>query len=299
MNAKLTFLGLLFQAGLLVSICSAPALGGTCVVKPNGLCDTQQLQRVPLKIYRNFLVVAEGQIGGIPDRLNFVLDTGTAPSAISQKLAQRLGLGTTPSSTLALGTRVSVRASTLSEIDLGPIRALSLPVLIKDLSRLEKDMGIQIAGIIGMDVLSKSNFHLDYDKKELEFGDISHEGVPIPFDARAGIALADVRLGGKFLRMLVDTGSEYVVLLGGNLGETGLPVLRETSQSGVSVADQKMRVQEFSAPDIMLGGRHFSDETVFLVPGSSDPVFDGLLSVRALGFRSLSYDRAYGTMFLQ
>jgi len=40
-------------------------------------------------------------------------------------------------------------------------------------------------------------------------------------------------------------------------------------------------------------------DRAYLVPGSADPAFDGLLGVRALGFRSLSYDQATGTLFLQ
>jgi predicted aspartyl protease len=297
MKTKLTFVGLLVQAGLLVS--SGPAHAGTRVVNPGDAGSTEHGRHIPLKIYRNFLVVAEGQIDGTPERQNFILDTGTAPSVINQKLVTQLGLRTVPSSTLALGTQVSARASTIPEIELGPIRASSLSVLVKDLSRLEHDIGIPIAGIIGMDVLSKSNFRLDYEMREIEFGDVSHEGVPVHFDARAGIAVADVKLGGKSVRMLVDTGSELVVLLGGNFGEAGWLALRNTSQSGVSLADQKMRVQEFSAPDIILGGQHFSKDTAYFVPGSADPVFDGLLGVRALGFCSLSYDRSFGTIYLQ
>jgi hypothetical protein len=257
------------------------------------------VQRLPLKIIRNFLVVAEGHIGGFSEPQNFVLDTGTAPSVINLKLGTHLAMGSTPASTAVLGAQVNVRASTLPEIDLGPIRALSLPVLLNDLSPLENDIGIPIAGIIGMDVLWRSNFRLDYDKREIDFGAISHEGVPVRFDARAGIAVADARVGGKSVRMLVDTGSQFVVLLGGNFADTGWLALRNISKSGASLAGQKMPIQEFSAPDIILGGQHFSKGTAYLVPGGADPVFDGLLGVRALGFRILSYDRARATLYLQ
>ncbi len=164
-------------------------------------------------------------------------------------------------------------------------------MLVKDLSRLESDFGISIAGIIGMDVLSKSDFRLDYEMSEIEFGDISHDGVPVQFDERAGIAVANVTIDGKPVRMLVDTGAEFVVLLGGNFEEAAWPALRNSAQSGVSVASNKVRLQKFSAPDISLGGKHFRNGTAYFVPGSADPVFDGLLGVRALGFRSLSYDR--------
>ena len=297
MRAKLTFVGLLVLAGLLVF--SGPAYAGGCITNPGAAGDDGHTDHIPTKIYRNFLVVAEGQIGGAPECLNFVLDTGTSPSVINLKLLAQLGLRATHSSTLALGTRAFALASTIPELELGPIRATSLPVMVKDLSRLESDFGISIAGIIGMDVLSKSNFRLDYDTGEIEFGDISHEGVPVQFDERAGIAVANVTIAGRPVRMLVDTGSEFVVLLGGNFGDAPWLTLRNSAQSGASVADQKVRLQKFSAPDISLGGKHFSKGTAYFVPGSADPVFDGLLGIRALGFRSLSYDRACGTIYLQ
>ena len=297
MNAKRILVGLLILAGLLVS--SGAVHAETCVENSAIACSAGHVLRLPLKIYRNFLVVAEGHIGGVPEPLNFVLDTGTAPSVINLRLGTQLGLGSTPSFTAALGAQVPVSASTLPEIDLGPDRAFSMPVLLTDLSQLENDIGIPIAGIIGMDLLWRSNFRLDYDKSEIDFGVTSHEGVPLRFDARAGIAVADVRLGGRSLHMLVDTGSEFVVLLGGNLEDTGWLGLRNISQSGQSLADQTMHIQEFAAPEIVLGAQHFTKYRAYLVPGGADPVFDGLLGVRALGFRSLSYDRARGTMYLQ
>jgi hypothetical protein len=55
----------------------------------------------------------------------------------------------------------------------------------------------------------------------------------------------------------------------------------------------------FSAPDIILGGQHFSNERAYLVPGSADPLFDGLLGIRALGLRSFSYDQACETIYLE
>jgi hypothetical protein len=297
MKTKLILFGLLILAGQLLF--SGTARAATCVDHSRLTCDARKGERLPLKIYRNFLVVAEGHIGGVPESQNFILDTGTAPSVINLELGTRLGLRFTASSTAALGTQVSMGASTIPEIDLGPIHAFSMPVLLKDMSQLENDIGIPIAGIIGMDLLWRSNFRLDYDKREIDFGEISHHGVPVRFDARAGIAVADVIFEGKTVHMLVDTGSEFVVFLGRNFGDAGLPGLRNISQSGESLADQKMPIQEFSAPNIILGGQHFTKYRAYIVPGGSDPVFDGLLGVRALGFRSLSYDRARGTIYLQ
>jgi hypothetical protein len=150
-----------------------------------------------------------------------------------------------------------------------------------------------------MDVLSRSSFHLDYEKKEIEFGEVSPDGIPVHFDARAGIAVAEVSVEGRRARILVDTGSDRVVLFGGNFAEAGWLALRNTSQSGSSLADPGMSLQVFSARDIVVGGQHFSDDRAYFVLGNADPAFDGLLGVRALGFNGLSYHRASETIFLQ
>jgi aspartyl protease len=257
------------------------------------------LQTIPLKIYRDFLPVAEAEIGGISGTQHFILDTGASPSVVSVDIARRLQLATTPSSFTAAGTVVPMKLAVLPEIDLGPIRATSLTVQVQDLSPLERDWGVPIAGIIGMDVLSKSSFRLDYDRSEIVFGESSHEGVPAPFDSRAGIAMLRVTLQGKAARLLVDTGSERVVLFGGNFAEGGWKGLRNAEETGTTVADRKIAMRRFSAPDILVGEQHFHTQAAYFVPATADPVFDGLLGVRALGFCRLAYDDASKTVYLQ
>jgi hypothetical protein len=189
--------------------------------------------------------------------------------------------------------------SILPDLTFGPIHATSLPVLVADLSRFENDFGIAIAGILGMDVLSKSDFTLDYDARQIEFGNAPREGIPVNYDARAGTSVVSVKIGNRTARLLVDTGSEFVVLLGGNFGELDGLKLQKASQPGVSFAEEKMHMQKFSAPEISIGQRKFSSDNIFFVPGKTDPEFDGLLSVRALGFRRISYDRACQTLYLE
>jgi hypothetical protein len=288
--------GVLLLAAALATSASSHAASPRA--KPDSKLNGAQ-RSIALGIYRNFLVVAEGQFGPVLQHQNFVLDTGTAPSIINSSVVSQLGLANVPSIFRAAGKPVSARAAIIPEFELGPIRIVSLPVYVQDLSQLERDYGIPIAGIIGLDVLSHSSFHLDYDKREIEFGNVSREGIPVPFDARAGIALADVSIDGKQARMLVDTGSDRVIVFGGNFSEAVWPVLRKTSEFGSSLVDPHMSVQVFSAAEIILGSRHFSVDRAYFLPTTADPAFDGLLGVRALGFRALSYDQSSATLYLQ
>ena len=301
MRTKHKLASLLLVAGFLGSTGYLHAAGCPTTPDREGLrrdaVDTPP-QVIPLKIFHNYLIVVEAYLGGLPQPQNFVLDTGTSPSIINVTLVKQLGLETVSSTLADIGKIIPTQTSTIPEIDIGPIRAVSVPVGVNDLSRLEQDLGIPIAGIIGWDVLSKSSFRLDYDKREIEFGATSHQGILVHIDTRVGMAVADVRIEGRAARMLVDTGTDRLVLLGGNFADLGWLALRNTSQSGRSFVDQKMPVQVFSAPDIIVGEKHFSNERAYLVPGSTDPLFDGLLGVRALGLRSFSYDQACETIYL-
>jgi hypothetical protein len=295
-KAKPRMAALFFFCGLLSS---GPTSAGNSPANSARPADAAIPRSIPLRIFRDYLVVAEGQFGGRLRHQNFVLDTGTAPSIIDTKSLRELGLATTASTMVAMGKVIPTGIAILPELDLGPLKAVSLRVQVQDLSRLERDLGISVAGIIGLDVLSKSSFRLDYEKKQMEFGQVSDEGIPVSFDARTGTAVALANIEGIPARLLVDTGSDRVAVLGRNLPDTKRLALRTTRQRGSSVADQGMEVQVFFAPDIALGGKHFTLEKAYFIPDASYPAFDGILGVRALGFRAIAYDQARAALFLQ
>src|SRR5947209_6033657 len=240
---------------------------------------------IPIKIYSGYLVLVEGQIAGISGPQNFVLDTGTSPSIINERLVRDLKFVTKPSSIIAAGKTVITQSTIVPEITLGPIHAGTLRMNVQDLSQAERDFEVPIAGIIGFDVLAKSSFRLDYGKKQLEFGEMSHHGIPVNVDPQTNISVVGVSVAGKMVRMIVDTGTDRVVILGGNFTDVSWLQPRETSQYGKNVAGQDSKIEVFSAPDLLLGSEHFSAARAYLVAGGQAPQFDGLLGVRALGFR--------------
>src|SRR5579863_267903 len=169
-------------------------------------------QTIPIRLYRGFLVVAEGHFGTILQHQNFLLDTGTSPSIINRDLAVPLDLRMSAAVLASVGRDSNAKQAVLPEIDIGPIRVHELPVFVSDLSALEKDLGIPIAGVIGLDVLSKTSFRLDYQKKWIEFGKFTPGGITVSLPVGSGIAVAQVTWGGTPVRMMVDTGSEQLVL---------------------------------------------------------------------------------------
>jgi predicted aspartyl protease len=245
------------------------------------------------------MVVAEGQFGDRLEPQNFLLDTGTAPSIVNARLAKQLGLTTISTTVTAAGKTSVIESATPPEIQLGPIHARLLRVQVHDLSRLEQDLGIPIAAILGMDVLSKASFRLDYDKKRLEFSDISVLGIPVSFDQKTGLAVARVWLSGKPARMLLDTGSDQVALWRESLAGSDWRSLASSPRVGTSLTEHAVPVRVFFPNDLILGGERFVLEKAYFIPGGTETDFDGLLGVRALRIRAISYDPSRHVIYLQ
>jgi hypothetical protein len=86
--------------------------------------------------------------------------------------------------TLAVHDRVvDAEQAVLPSVRIGTLRAEFLTVLIRDLGFLQKDLGIRIDGVIGLDVLSLSNFSIDYTIRRITFGTAPVYGSSAPYQS--------------------------------------------------------------------------------------------------------------------
>jgi hypothetical protein len=242
------------------------------------------------------LVVAEGQFGGETLHQNFIIDTGTSPSIVNIGVARHLGLPLSQAKLSAIGRQSETFAATVPEIRLGPLQAMSVSVLVTDLSPVERDLNLPIAGILGMDVLGKSSFRLDYGNRLIEFGDVAPAGIPISLSTRADLPIAEIKVGGKLLHLLVDTGSDRLVFFGPRSAAEFSPNTVNSLLQGKSVTSS-VPVRAVSTIEFELNGQRFHQNAYF-VPDSEEPLFDGLLSVRSLGMRVLSLDADRRVVYL-
>jgi predicted aspartyl protease len=251
---------------------------------------------IPVSVYNGYLVVAAGQIGG--QKENFVIDTGTSPSILNARLAKKMGLQVATSTLVAVGRSLDTGMTVLPELHFGPIHVHNLPVNVMDLSFLENSVGMRIAGLIGMDVLAETSFRLDYQKHELSFGTALEEGIAVRYDRMSRLALAEATLQGRHVRLIVDTGSDLVVVYGESWrpAESASRVV-STMQAGTSVGDQ-VGVRQIAKPELDLGGKQFRDLRTYYVPSASAKGYDGFFGVRALNLHGISFDRNTQTMYL-
>ena len=88
---------------------------------------------IPFQEYRGYLIVVQGSLGET-QRLNFIIDTGTDPSVIDSRIAQKLHMVGEVGRLAVHNQIVEVQQAVLPSLKIGPLRAEFLPVLIRDLA---------------------------------------------------------------------------------------------------------------------------------------------------------------------
>ena len=124
---------------------------------------------VGFDLYHGYLIVARGSAGPMKG-LTFLLDTGASPTVLDPRLARKLHLEQFPASISVLGGSVQAEAAIVPSLNFGPMQRDNVPVLIEDLSFLQKALPVRVDGVIGLDVLGQSAFVIDYASREIHFG---------------------------------------------------------------------------------------------------------------------------------
>jgi len=164
-----------------------------------------------VEIDDGYLIVAEGSIGELHG-LRFLLDTGTSSTAIDRRLAKRLGVIGQEASLINFDKTVRAQWGNISEINYGPEEASDVRVLIEDLRYLRPG-GARVDGILGLDLLRRKSFLVDYARKVVVFGARESDGMrAAPMRAGETELCVEAELNGRKVWMIADTGLWGAVL---------------------------------------------------------------------------------------
>lgn len=243
-------------------------------------------QSIPIKVHQGYLITAKCSVMGQPD-LTAVIDTGVSETAIDLRLAHSLGLSMRSDSADFITGEGVVQAVSIRELKLGPVHADSLAGIAVDLSRMERDFGVRPDLLIGMDLLHRASFTIDYKSQQLIFGAASY----LPHSAKllpnSRFALVGANVNTKPVRLQIDTGlSGFLVYADRVAVRADFPIL---GARAVSIA-QSLRAD---TADVLLevGDWHERNMTTSVIERRARPtVFDGLLGGRAIAHRKLSFD---------
>jgi len=254
------------------------------------LCAGESLAEVPFELYRGYTIVVKGSIGKL-DRLNFLIDTGAVPSVVDQRTVKKLRLAGKAERVSVFTQSVPVQRVVLPELRLGPLQVPSLSVLVRDLSFIEDGVGVHIDALIGLDVLGRTSFSIDYQAKKISFGPVKPSGSAFALEFGPGFVYATLSVQGQPIRLLVDTGAKDLILfesrVHGKLSGAHSQGGKTSSNMGGEASLQQVLLSE-----ARLGNTHLETLNAFLLdaPPQNVPGFDGLLGVRSLGLTRLSFD---------
>ena len=287
----------MFSSRLIELLCVV--LLGSCV-DPAIVSATEHVETHPAKQTElrfglfNGLIIVKGNIGSLKD-VNIILDTGTSPTTISTDIADRLQLRGNRELQLTLNGLVQVQKVTLSGLEIGGICSDSVSVVVQDLSFVDQFVGMRIAGIAGLDVLSSGTFTIDYQKRKIFFGGSEATEKSAHFERRAPFLTVKAKIDGRELELLVDSGT------------TGILVYRKRFEPGserlyfdntlVKTATGTSQSEWFDASNVSLGNENLGRRQVIIA--DSDPVaddFDGLLGFVSLGFHRVTFDFDHGLL---
>ncbi|MFY9530456.1 MAG: pepsin/retropepsin-like aspartic protease family protein [Candidatus Acidiferrales bacterium] len=292
-HAWLTWVAALF-------LCVACATSGVAKsLEGRAYAEAIDLQRrtIPFRLYGGYMIVAKGSLGPLKDQ-KLVIDTGTDPSIVDEKAARLLGMRGMTGKLAMLNGSVVVEQSVVPDVSLGPVRVESLPVIIRDLSFLDKALGEHVDAVIGLDVLAHSSFRIDYRSREIVFGRVTPTGAAVPFESSPPFVTVDMRVDGTPVRLLVDTGASALMLFASHMGgQVNTSPLRP-SDKATSIAGDFM-LRGFVVRHASLSGKELGSLRAFVADDKKGNWrdFDGVVPIAPLGFSEVSFDFDNRTLY--
>jgi hypothetical protein len=172
---------------------------------------------LPAQLVGNLLIVETKWDRFGPYR--FLVDTGSAVTLVSPALARRYpGSGEVPAVVPpvrvrgAAGGVVELPRSRVRRIELGEARFEEVDVLLYDCAPISAHLGIPIDGVLGFPLFREVLLTLDYPGRRLLLRPVTVEtpmpGAMVAVDDARKTPLITLRLGGRSLVALIDSGSD-------------------------------------------------------------------------------------------
>jgi hypothetical protein len=243
-----------------------------------------------IDIYGGYLVVAPASVNGLTN-LRFLLDTGAMNSVVDRTLAEKLGLHGVAASAISFDKDLACEWAKVQEITFGPERISNKHVLIEDLRYLRSG-GAQVDGVIGLDILRRQSFVLDYARRRVTFGKPASPGmrsVPIRVDGRS--ISVEVYVDRRPVRMIADTGVRNAVFYRNALRDSFTVYRVERRSRGLSVGG--VVEDEVAIVTALAIGGHPLDRKVLVVSAPETERLTGVsgyLGLASLNAKEVAFD---------
>jgi predicted aspartyl protease len=242
---------------------------------------------------------------------NFILDTG-CPGLVLNLTYFRHYTNSNDQElerTSMTGNIQAVNQATILNFVLGPVRYFRLEADLVNLGHIENTKGAKILGLLGMSLLRNFEMIIDHEKSLIHFHRIGrkeantwqHEMLSdtaayytVPFEMIDQRIIIRTEMGGKKIRLIIDTGAETNIL------DSRLPdkVFENVTITGrimiTGAGNNRVEALQGDLSGIRIGGQHIAslpiivtnlEKTCFSYSGCVDGIlgFD-FLSLQKFGF---------------
>jgi predicted aspartyl protease len=253
----------------------------------------QERVEVPFQLIDGWAIVLDGTLGGLHNQ-KMLIDTGAVPSAISTRVAKRLRLSGSVQEVSLMNRSIAVKTVRVPEVQLGVVAVEALYMVAMDLGRIEQALGTRIDAVVGLDLLGRQNFSLDYRRKKLVFGTNTNAAAiafQVKHEAGGIYILIPLDSTGEKLQVLLDTGTRDLMLFQRRLGDSlkQLPILAQDFNLNAGGKDSLAEV-EMQLVNVGPISRNKQKAYVWTTPERNLRNFDGLLGPTTLGVTAVAFD---------
>ncbi len=250
---------------------------------------------LPFRLSSGYLIQVEGRIGD-QTHLKFILDTGATISMVDQRIAQRLKLDAHPAQSFNFDRNLKWETAAVPEVQVGPIRAANVVVLVGDLARYS-EFAKKADAIIGMDLLQLSNITIDFGAGNLIFDPAAPKTYLAGGDPMTKCLMVKLQVQGRPVHLIVDTGLRGIILYEERLRKS-VPGLRTAGSIKNATMGGRVQAKQATLPDVVFGNKNREVPVLFLPSPAADtlPGIDGIVGIAALQARRVHLDFSAKTL---
>lgn len=244
---------------------------------------------LPFRLSSGYLIQVEGRIGN-QIHLKFILDTGASITIVDQRIAEKLKLDLGAANSFNFDRNLKWDSANVSEVQVGPIRAANVAVLVGDLSRYSQ-FARKADAIIGMDILKLSDVTIDFGARTLTFDASTPRTYLAGGDPMTACLMVELQVQDHPVHLIVDTGSASIIFYEERLRKR-VPGLRTSGSIKNATMGGRVQVKQATLPDVVFGKRNRDVPVVFLPSPAPDTLagIDGFVGIGALQARRVHFD---------
>ncbi len=239
-------------------------------------------KELPFQLISGNRAVIYGTVAG-GHELAMLIDTGADCTVIDTRAARRLHLEFLPQTVeyAAYGKLGRVPLALVRDLKVGPI-STSLACIVGDIPTRGVDM------ILGLNVLSKRNFEIDYERRKIVFDAQAIPSRSMPFEPHTGLVVIKGQVHDQTIRLLVDTGATaHCVFKEG-------PIIcqhrNDGSRATISYMGSSSESKEVALKTVNIGSIEWKEVIAMATANPKPADWDVVLGVGSLGLKQIYFD---------